>query len=250
MAAHQAPLSLGFSRQEPWSGLPFPSPIHESEKWKWSRSVVSDSSDPMDCSPPGSCVHGIFQAKVLEWGAIAFSNWSFISAWQLDEQNQGFIKYITPFRGAVILVDVFLVLYVKSWRQWALLATVIQRCLLSHPEPDILEWEVKWALGSITKNKASRSDRIPVELFQILKDDAVKVLHSICQQIWKTQQWPQDWKRSLFISIPKAMPKNVQIIAQFSSVAQSCPALYDPMNHSTPGLLSINTFHSFHMLAK
>ena len=72
-AAHQAPLSPGFSRQEHWSGLPFPSPMHESEKWKWSCSVLSDSSDPMDCSPPGSSVHGIFQAKVLEWGAIAFS---------------------------------------------------------------------------------------------------------------------------------------------------------------------------------
>ena len=70
-------------------------------------------------------------------------------------------------------------------------------------EPDILECEVKQALGSITTNKASGDDGIPVELFQILKDDAVKVLHSICQQIWKTQQWPQDWKRSVFIPIPK-----------------------------------------------
>ena len=70
-------------------------------------------------------------------------------------------------------------------------------------EPDILEYEVKWALGSITINKASGGDGIPVELFQILKDDAVKVLHSICQQIWKTRQWPQDCKRSVFISIPK-----------------------------------------------
>ena len=73
MAAHQAPPSLGFSRQEHWSGLPFPSPMHESEKWKWSRSVMSDSSDPMDCSLPGSSIHGIFQARVLGWGAIAFS---------------------------------------------------------------------------------------------------------------------------------------------------------------------------------
>ena len=72
-AAHQAPPSLGFCKQEHWSGLPFPSPMHESEKWKWSRSVVSDLSDPMDCSPPGSSIHGIFQARVLEWGAIAFS---------------------------------------------------------------------------------------------------------------------------------------------------------------------------------
>ena len=70
-------------------------------------------------------------------------------------------------------------------------------------EPDILECEVKWALESITTTKASGGDGIPVELFQILKDDAVKVLHSICQQIWKTQQWPQDWKRSVFIPIPK-----------------------------------------------
>ena len=73
----------------------------------------------------------------------------------------------------------------------------------THLEPDILEYEVEWALGSITTNKASGGDGIPVELLQILKDDAVKVLHSICQQIWKTQQWPQDWKRSVFIPIPK-----------------------------------------------
>jgi len=75
--------------------------------------------------------------------------------------------------------------------------------VITHLEPDILECEVKWALGSVTKNKASGGDGIPVELFQILKDDAVKVLHLICQQIWKTQQWPQDWKRSVFIPIPK-----------------------------------------------
>ena len=75
--------------------------------------------------------------------------------------------------------------------------------MITHLETDILECEVKWALGSITMNKASGGDRIPVELFQILTDDAVKVLHSICQQIWKTQQWPQDWKRSVFIPIPK-----------------------------------------------
>ena len=74
--------------------------------------------------------------------------------------------------------------------------------MITHLEPDILECEVKWALESITTNKASGGDGITVELFQILKDDAVKVLHSICQQIWKTQQWPQDWKRSVFISVP------------------------------------------------
>ena len=75
--------------------------------------------------------------------------------------------------------------------------------MITDLEPDILECEVKWALGSITKSKASGSDGIPVELFQILKDDAVKVLHSICQQIWKIQQWPQDWKSSVFIPIAK-----------------------------------------------
>ena len=75
--------------------------------------------------------------------------------------------------------------------------------VITHLEPDILECKVKWALGSITMNRASGGDGISVELFQILRDDAVKVLHSICQQIWKTQQWPQDWKRSIFISIPK-----------------------------------------------
>ena len=81
--------------------------------------------------------------------------------------------------------------------------------VITHLEPDILQCKVKWALESITMNKASRGDGIPVELFQILKDDAVKVLHSICQQIWKTQQWPQDWKCQFSIqSQRKAMPKN------------------------------------------
>ena len=75
--------------------------------------------------------------------------------------------------------------------------------MITHLEPDIMECKVKWALGSITMNKANGGDGIPVEQFQILKDDAVEVLHSICQQIRKTQQWPQDWKRSVFISIPK-----------------------------------------------
>ena len=75
--------------------------------------------------------------------------------------------------------------------------------MITDLEPDILECEVKWALESIITNKASGGDGIPLELFQIIKDDALKVLHSICQQIWKTQQWPQDWKRSVFIQIPK-----------------------------------------------
>ena len=92
--------------------------------------------------------------------------------------------------------------------------------VITHLEPDILECEVKWVLGSITMNKASGGNGIPVELFQTLKDDAVKVLHSICQQIWKSQQWPQDWKRSVLIPIPKKVKMKV---------TQSCLTLCDPM---------------------
>ena len=96
--------------------------------------------------------------------------------------------------------------------------TVNHDGVITHLEPDILECEVKWALESFTTNKASGSDGIPVELFQILKDDAVKVLHSICQQIWKTQQWPQDWKRSVsFQPQRQAMPKNAQTTTQLHS---------------------------------
>ena len=89
--------------------------------------------------------------------------------------------------------------------------------MITHLEPGILECKVKWALRSITMNKASGDDGIPAELFQILKEDAVKVLHSIHQQIWKTQQWPQDWKRSVFQSQRKAMPKNAQTTTQLHS---------------------------------
>ena len=89
--------------------------------------------------------------------------------------------------------------------------------VITHLEPYILECEVKWALGSITTNKASGGDGIPVELFQILKDDAVKLLHSRGQQIWKTQQWPQDWKRSVFIPFPKK--GNVKKCSNYSTIA-------------------------------
>ena len=89
--------------------------------------------------------------------------------------------------------------------------------VVTHLEPDILECEVKWALGSITTNKASGGDGIPNELFQILKDDTVKVLHSICQQIWKTQQWPRDLKRSVFIPIPKK--GNVKECSNYRTIA-------------------------------
>ena len=89
--------------------------------------------------------------------------------------------------------------------------------MITHLEPDTLECEVKWALGSITMNKASGGDGISVELFQILKDDAVEVLHSTCQQVWKTQQWPRDWKRSVFIPIPKK--SNAKECSNYHTVA-------------------------------
>ena len=89
--------------------------------------------------------------------------------------------------------------------------------VITHLESDILEWEVKWALESITTNKASGGDGIPIELFQILKDDAVKVLQSICEQIWKAQKWLQDWKRSVFQYQRKAISKNAQTTAQLHS---------------------------------
>ena len=126
--------------------------------------------------------------------------------------------------------------------------------IITHLEPDILECEVKWALGSISINKAGVGDRIPVELFQILKDDAVKELHSICQQIWKTQEWPQNWKRSVFIPIPKKGKakeySNFHTIALISHTSkvmlkilqaaaakslQVCPTLCDPIDGSSPG---------------
>ena len=89
--------------------------------------------------------------------------------------------------------------------------------MITHLEPDILECEVKWALESITVNKDSGCDGIPIELFQIMKDDAVKVLHSICRQIWKTQQWPQDWKRSVFIPLPKK--RNAKECSNYHTIA-------------------------------
>ena len=97
----------------------------------------------------------------------------------------------------------YIYIYICIYVQKKVLLTHNHNGVNTHLEPDILKCEVKWALGSITANKASQSDRIPVELFQILKGDAVKLLHSVCEQIWKTQQRPQDWKRSVFVLIPK-----------------------------------------------
>ena len=105
--------------------------------------------------------------------------------------------------------------------------------VITHLEIDILECIVKWALGSITSNKASGGDGIPVELFQILKDDAVKVMHSICQQIWKTQQWPQDWKRSVFIPIPKkGNAKECSNYRTFALISHTSNALNSPSQAS------------------
>ena len=115
--------------------------------------------------------------------------------------------------------------------------------MFTHQEPDILEYEVKWALGNIILNKASGGDRIPVELFQILKDGAVKVLHSICQQIWKTQQWQQDWKRPVFTPIPKKGNANkcsnyhtIALISHASKVIHKIlqASLQQCMNHELP----------------
>ena len=110
--------------------------------------------------------------------------------------------------------------------------------VITHLEPDILECEVKWVIGSITTNKASGGDGIPVELFQILKDDAVKVLHSICQQIWKTQQWPQDWKRSVFIPAPKK--SNAKECSHYRTIAHSSHTLAKQCSKfSKPGFSSM-----------
>ena len=115
--------------------------------------------------------------------------------------------------------------------------------MITHLEPDILESKVKWALGSITRNKASGGDGIPVELFQILKDDGVKVLHSMCQQIWKIQQGPQDWKRSVFIPIPKkgnakecSNYRTIALISHTSKVMLKIlqARLQQCMNHELP----------------
>ena len=115
--------------------------------------------------------------------------------------------------------------------------------VITHLEPDILEYKVKWALESITMNIASGCGGIPVELFQILKDDAVKVLHSICQQIWKTQQWPQDWNRSVFIPIPKkGNPKECSNYSTIALISHSSKVmlkilqarLQQYMNHELP----------------
>ena len=109
--------------------------------------------------------------------------------------------------------------------------------MITRLEPDILEGEVKWALGSITTNKASGEDGIPVELFQILKDGAMKVLHSIGQQIWKMQQWPQDWKKSVFIPIPKK--GNAKECSNYHTIALISHTRKVMLQFSKPGFNSV-----------
>ena len=122
--------------------------------------------------------------------------------------------------------------------------------MINHLEPDILECEVKWALGSITMNKATGGDGIPVELCQILKDDAVKVPHSICQQIWKTQQWPQDWKKSVFIPVPKKGNakecSNYRTIVLINGTPLQYSCLENPMDGGACWLQSIGSLRVGH----
>ena len=185
--------------------------------------------DPIDGSPPGSPIPGILQARTLEWVAISFSN---ASKWKVKVKSLSRVRpSATPWTAAFqappsmgfsrqeYLSGVPLPYPKNTQKNYT--EEVYKKDLhdpdnhdgmITHLEPDILECEVKWALESITTKKASEGDGIPVELFQILKDDAVKVLHSICQQIWKTQHWPQDWKSQFsFQSQRKAMPKNAKL---------------------------------------
>ena len=139
------------------------------QEYSESESEVAQSCptlwDPMNCSLPGSSVYGILQARILRRTIQKRSFFFFFLSGSLDPDNHNGV--------------------------------------ITHLEPHILACEVRWALESISTNKASGGDRIPAELFQVLKDDAVKVLHSIWQHIWKTQKWPQNWKTSVFIPIPK-----------------------------------------------
>ena len=140
----------------------------------------------MNGNLPGPSIHGLFQARILEWVAIStIKDRNGMELTEAEDIKKRWQEYTEE-------------LYKKDLHD-----PDNHKGVITHLEPDILECSVKWALGSIITNKASGGGGIPVELLQILKEDAVKVLHSLCQQIWKTQQWSQDWKRSVFIPIPK-----------------------------------------------
>ena len=154
----------------------------------------------MDCSLPASSIHGIFQARILECVAI------FVSRGSAQPRDRTWVSHISGRRFTIWATREApgknkQKNYTKKKKD--LHGPDNRDGMITHLEPDIFECEVKWALGSIIMNKASGGDGIPVELFKILKDDAVKVLYSIWQQTWKSWQWPQDWKRSVFILIPK-----------------------------------------------
>ena len=158
-------------------------------------------SDPMDCSLPGSSIHGIFQARVLEWGAIAFSE---------RRHSKGY--------NGRNLVDVEEIM--KRWKEY--MEELYKKDLneldydddvVSHPEPDIWECEVKWALRSTAVNKTSGCNEIPAELFKSLKDDAIKISHSLCQQIWKPSSGHRTGKGQSSSQFPRrVVPKNVLTI--------------------------------------
>ena len=163
-----------FCGQEYWSGLPFSSPGNLPNPV---IALVSLASPAL--------ANRLFTAEAPGKPCV-------ISEWI---QHQGIINH--KLRLCAVKSERV------TFKSLPLTSTYVILCACTHLQPDILECEVKWALGRITTNKASGGDGISVELFQILKDDALTVLHSICQQIWKTQQWPQDWKRSIFIPILK-----------------------------------------------
>ena len=162
----------------------------------------------------GYTVHGILQARILEWVAFPFSKGRTRDLFKKIRDTKGTLHSkmgTIKDRNGMDLTEAEDIKNIKKrWKEY--MEELYKKDLhdpdnlgdvITHLEQDILECKVKWALGSIAMNKASGDDGVPVELFQILKDDAVKMLHSICQQIWKTQQWPQDWKWSVFISIPE-----------------------------------------------
>ena len=167
----------------------------------------------MDCNLPGSPAHGIFQARELECIAILFSR--DLPNPGIEAGSPSLQTDALPFEPPGKQEEE----YIEELYKKGLNDPDNHNGMVSHLEPDILECEVNWALGSITRDKTTGGDTIPAELFQILTNDAVQVLHSICQQIQKTQQWPQDWKRSVFIPIQRrAMSKNVQTTRQLHSL--------------------------------
>ena len=143
-----------------------------------------------------------YQVKRLQTGndseSVFDHHWAQQMNWRSKATYNSIVYIIAELETIIIMITMEITMYKKGLKDQDNHDGVV-----THLEPDVLECEVKWALGSKSTNKASGGDGIPAELFQILKDDAVKVLHSVCQQIWKTQQWPQDWKRSVFIPIPE-----------------------------------------------